>query len=290
MKPFEGQSIYGVWLQAAEHLISIKQDSDYNLILEAHAPFGFSDADRSVRKLVDTFLTQHGKQPLDTVADTIFPLGLYNRFGRDGIFEKYPNNVYPLTLKKSGNDWGRYAYRLVRVQTGDRSKEVLIDHETGKPVNPLEKVIAKLSNYEHDHKKAAYEIGVIDPVQDIPIYRPSHDRCRTMSGPCLSHLSFKVTNEKTLSLTAFYRSHYYVERALGNLIGLSWLLYFVSSESGIPAGSLTCISSMAQLENGKWGKENLRKLIKDCRSVWDASSEEEDVSWERTSLTAESDQ
>lgn len=286
MKPFEGQSIYGVWLQAAEHLFGTKEDSDYNLILEAHAPLNFDGADRSVRDLVNGFLTKHGKQPLDTVAGTIFPLGLYNRFGRDGVFNKYPNEVYPLTLKKSGNDWGRYAYRLVRVQTGDHGKEILCNHETGKPVNPLEKIVTKLANYEHDPKKAAYEMGLIDPVQDIPIYRPSHDRCRTMSGPCLSHLSFKVTNEKTLSLTAFYRSHYYVERALGNLIGLSWLLYFVSKEAGIPAGGLTCISSMAQLENGKWGKSDLKALLNNCRGAWNASSKEERVKWERNSTIA----
>ncbi len=281
MKPFEGRSIYGVWLLAAEHLVRIKPPSDYNLILEACSPMDFNDADKGVREVVDHFLVKSGKQPLDTVAGTIFPLGLYQRFGTEGVFSKYPNDVYPQILKKKGNDWGRYAHRLVRIQTGDRGKDILYDEETGKPINPLEKLVSKLANYDNDPKRAAYEMSLIDPVQDIPIYRANQDRCLTMGGPCLSHLSFKVTNEKTLALTAFYRNHNYVERALGNLLGLSWLLYFVSTETGIPAGNLTCISSMAQLEKGNWKQAELKSMLAQCREIWDISSEDETIAWVR---------
>jgi len=284
MKPFESQSIYGAWLQAAEHLLGIDEDSDYNLILDIQAPLGFSESDKKIRDIVDSFLIRHKEQPLDTVADTIFPLGLYQRFGTEGVFSKYPEIVYPKILKKKGNDWGRYAHRLVRIQTEDRGKSILMDKDTGRPVNPLEKLVAKLSNYKRDPKRAAYEANLIDPVQDIPIYRPSQDRCLMMGGPCLSHLSFKVTNDKTLALTAFYRNHDYVERTLGNLLGLSWLLYFVSKETDIPAGGLTCISSMAQLEKGSWRQAELKGMIEQCRVEWDANSAEEVVEWSKVSV------
>jgi hypothetical protein len=50
-----------------------------------------------------------------------------------------------------------------------------------------------------------------------------------------------------------YRNHYYVEKLLGNLIGLGRLLQFVADESGIAMGSLTILSTHATVDvkNGK---------------------------------------
>ena len=72
-------------------------------------------------------------------------------------------------------------------------------------------------------KRAAYELGTVDPFTDIPIYDPGRDRLPIMGGPCLSHVSVKLTSEHTVHLTGFYRSHWYVQRALGNLLGLAHL-------------------------------------------------------------------
>ena len=71
-------------------------------------------------------------------------------------------------------------------------------------------------------------------------------------NPHLSHLSFKLTDQK-LDLTAVYRSHWYGKRALGNLVGLSQLHSFVGKESKYERGTLTCIATHAYLDAESFG-------------------------------------
>lgn len=68
---------------------------------------------------------------------------------------------------------------------------------------------------------------------------------------------------------ALYRSHWYVQRALGNLFGLAHLQHFVAQETGLELGPLVCISSVAQLEvqSGKWGKDAVKDLISRCHAA-----------------------
>lgn len=69
-------------------------------------------------------------------------------------------------------------------------------------------------------------------------------------------------------LTAFYRNHYYVERALGNLIGLSQLLYFVARESGLEPRGLVCHSTFARLDfDGGWTVSEVDSLINNCNEL-----------------------
>jgi hypothetical protein len=56
---------------------------------------------------------------------------------------------------------------------------------------------------------------------------------------------------KTLLLTAQYRNHYYIEKLLGNLIGLGRLMAFVAHETGSKVGSLTVLSTHAQIDAPK---------------------------------------
>ena len=70
-------------------------------------------------------------------------------------------------------------------------------------------------------------------------------------------MSFKVIPgaKKTLTLTAMYRNHFYVEKLMGNLIGLGRLMDFVAHEAGLKVGALTVISTHAEIDqprrNGK---------------------------------------
>ena len=69
-------------------------------------------------------------------------------------------------------------------------------------------------------------------------------------GQCLSFLSFKRLPgpRKTVTLTALYRNHYYIEKLLGNLIGLGQLMAFVAKETDQDVGPLTIISSHAAID------------------------------------------
>jgi hypothetical protein len=68
-----------------------------------------------------------------------------------------------------------------------------------------------------------------------------------------SFLSFHLMpgSPKTLLLTAQYRNHYYIEKLLGNLIGLGRLMAFVAHETGSKVGSLTVLSTHAQIDAPK---------------------------------------
>ncbi|HET7662334.1 MAG TPA: hypothetical protein VFK31_01745 [Rhodanobacteraceae bacterium] len=133
-----------------------------------------------------------------------------------------------------------------------------IDRKNGETFNPLDRIVKKFIAAKKRAYQAVYELGVVEaddvladgPWCELPIADPAAKPCRNI--PCLSHLSFKL-NDGHVALTAVYRSHYYAQRALGNLIGLSQLQSFVAAESKLPIGSLTCVSTLAVLDAATWG-------------------------------------
>ena len=131
----------------------------------------------------------------------------------------------------------------------------------GKTYNPLQEMIDKLRRQEDNgvHYKAAYELAVYDPLLDG----------RTLyGGQCLSFLSFKLHPQHGLMLTAMYRNHTYITRCLGNLIGLGRLQAFVAKEAGIKMGSLTVVSTHAELDTGKgWGIKAARELVQQAAGM-----------------------
>ena len=96
---------------------------------------------------------------------------------------------------------------------------------------------------------------------DIQIYDPRQDRKRYYGGQCLSHISIKVINSDKINLTAVYRNHYYIERLLGNLIGLSKLLGFIAKETNLEVGDLIIHSTSAVLDSDRWKVKEVKDLI-----------------------------
>ena len=89
-------------------------------------------------------------------------------------------------------------------------------------------------------------------------------------GQCLSFLSFKLLpgKEKKLTLTAQYRNHYYIEKLLGNLIGLARLMAFVATEGGVGVGPLTILSTHAVVDAPKGSRRSdVNKLLSDCQTA-----------------------
>lgn len=226
------------WFAAMEYLY-VKEDrdrSDINVILEVQKPSVATELSRKIKNDFNQLLVDHGQYSIHTVAETIFPGAEYRRHGPEGVFEVYPSEVYPIIRKESANERGTYAYRLLR---GKNSK--------GEDCRPLENCINRMKQEMTNSgtKRAIYEISV-DEVDSIPVYRNDN---LYMGFPCLSHLSFKLMkNENKVHLTALYRSHYYVIKALGNLLGLARLLDFVAREVGVEVGTLVCHSTFATID------------------------------------------
>ncbi len=246
------ESLGQAWVTAARHLAQCKDKKDRNLVLEICAPQKLSKDDLAVIRGVDAALRK--KRPdlsVETVATTIFPNGLARRFTRS---ELYPNYLKLLAKGKKSGSWGTYAHRMMSRPGKNGSGTI----------NPLDDLIERLLQTHTATKyQSAYELGVSDPDIDLappleghgyelPVFDPSRD-AKPLNVPCLSHLSFKLTNDK-LDLTAIYRSQWYCQRALGNLVGLSQLHSFVGRESKYECGTLTCIATHAYLDRETFGK------------------------------------
>jgi thymidylate synthase len=248
------------WVAAADAVVNAG-DEAYDVIIDVANPTAFDNRDKEVIKLVDRFLRGYNQAPISTVVNTIFPSSLYRRHGYPAIFDEYQKVYGKLTTSKR---WGRYFGRLMRRADPEGPK--------GAVYNPLQKLIEKLQDQNNARTpfRAAYELS---------LYNLDLDRNRYRDAPCLSHLSFKRRPDLRLSLTAMYRNHSYVTRCLGNLIGLGRLQAFIAEQVGLKVGSLTCVSTHAEIDTGKdkdnktnrWGITEARDLILRARGIVNAS-------------------
>lgn len=252
-KLFCADRIVPAWVAAVRELDTLHYRIARNFVLEITEPSQLIPSDVTMITAVNDKLLQ-GNDGIGvyTVAGTIFPNQLYRHFGRPDFYAHY------LTTMKRGKvygTWGTYALRMIQ----------RIHRKTNAAFNPLDIIVEKLIKSRTGRRiKAAYELGIFDPADlvdgtelpdgfELPLYDPVTDGGRPTNIPCLSHLSFKLQEDGTVDLTAVYRSHFYAQRALGNLIGLSQLQAFVARESGFEQGVLTCVSTQACLDVGAWG-------------------------------------
>ena len=245
---FETDGLLHAWQEGTGRLLTA--GPLLNVILSVANPTGDRNLTYAVPH-IDTFLRGEGQAPTHTVAETIFPGWLYKRRGIGGVFDYYPEKVYP-QLRTGG--WGTYAYRLVRRRA-----------HNGELFNPLEQTLQKMQSelQSRGPKRSCYEIGLSSPPYDLAIYDTPADCKRRRGGPCLSHLSFKLF-AGSVHLTAFYRSQDYSYKVFGNLLGLARLQDFVARETRQRAGTLVVHSSYAFLTGNK---TPLRSLLRDLNSV-----------------------
>jgi thymidylate synthase len=242
------QSCGKAWVEACQSIIATK-DEGYNVVIDVVDAVHHDGKDDEVITLVNDFLSDHDANPIVTVANTIFPQSLYDEYGASRMVEEYRKDFDKFA--HDGGYWGQYFDRMTRFE----------DPEDGE-IDPLQELIEKMKGNEdrNTRYKAAYE---------LTIYNPATDRKRHYGGPCLSYLSFKRHPDDGLLLTAVYRNHFYVSRLLGNLIGLGQLQAFVAKEAGVPVGSLTVVSTHAEMDTeGSWGIVEARKLVKSAAEIY----------------------
>jgi len=218
------------WLCAAKQLINAG-DECYNLVLDIDDPLTHSERDRSIIMTVDDFLRSKRAYPIATVANTIFPRRLYQQYGEDAFVQEYLK-AYD-SLRKKG--WGRYFERMVRWPA-----------EGGTTTDQLHDLIRRLAK-----QKAAAQ--TFRNVYEMTLFDPARDRNRNRNRQCLSFLSFKLHPERGLMLTAVYRNHHYISRALGNFIGLGHLMGYIAEGVGTKVGPLTCVSTHAEIDTASRG-------------------------------------
>ena len=241
------------WLAATQVVNAMPDHEAHNVIINIENPLVRSGEDETVEALVDQYLRTNECMPLRSVANTIFPEALYRRHGSPAFFKVYLEQVFP-RLRRSSSDWGRYFDRLTRYETATKGT-----------INPLEDLVEKMRDQiESDRTfKNIYELNVYDPVKDAG---------RVMGRQCLSFLSFKLTGNNQLNLTAVYRNHYYTGRLLGNMIGLGNLMGFIAAETGAEVGSLTIVSTHAEVDCPS-SRASLKSLHNSCFASYESAGE-----------------
>lgn len=198
-----------------------------NVVIDIADPLARATLADPVVEVVDAFLRTWDAKPIETVANTLFPNALYRRYGSPAFYARFKDRVLPAAARP-GERWSGYYFERM----------INLPRPGGAPVNQLDDIIDRLKD---PRVKALnkFELSVFDPLRDV-------DRS-PYGGQCLSHASFKPEGEE-LNLTVMYRNHYYVEKLLGNLIGLGRLMAFVAQETGLKVGALTVLSSHAVID------------------------------------------
>ena len=230
------------WREAVRAVDRLPGRSAYNVIIDVANPT--ADTTRQDRRVavVDDFLRGCAK-PVETVANTIFPAALYSRYGAPAFFDIFRGQVLE-RVRRSGRWSGYYFERMMQRSASE-----------GEPINQLWEIVGRLRN-EKIRALNKFELSLFDPARDVD--------ASPYGGQCLSFLSFKVVPGATrrLTLTALYRNHFYIEKLLGNLIGLGRLMAFVAREAHLDVGPLTVVSTHAEIDQpSKAGRAEIVALI-----------------------------
>ena len=130
---------------------------------------------------------------------------------------------------------------------------------SGSTINQLEEIIRRIG----DPKISAlnkFELSVFDPARDADD--------SPYGGQCMSFASLKLvgkSDNRQLAMTVLYRNHFYIEKLLGNLIGLGRLMTFIAKEGSVGVGPLTVVSTHAQIDqpNG-CTRHDIQSLLAKC--------------------------
>lgn len=247
------------WLAAAT-AVQQREGEAHNVIIDIADPLAEDGPDAAIIHEVDHFLRAHHANSLSGVANTIFPQSTLDRHGPEAFYAVYRDRLLP-RIKRITRDWGRYFDRLTAWKK--------IEGDNIRVINPLDDLVRFMRTQVTSARtyRNVYEMTVFDPTRDAG---------KVANRQCLSFLSFKLDEQNCLMLTVMYRNHAYIARALGNFIGLGRLQRFVADQSGAQMGSLTCISTHAEIDHGRqnrdgrlegWTRGEANALLDACRAL-----------------------
>ncbi|ARR52640.1 hypothetical protein HY78_03850 [Rhizorhabdus wittichii DC-6] len=235
------------WREAVALVDGRPGHHDFNVVIDVADPLARASLADPVVAAVDDFFGKRGAKRIETVANTIFPAALYHRHGSPLFFDRFRDNVLP-KVRNKGDRWSGYYFERM----------MQLPQLKGEPINQLTDIIRRLKDSSISALNK-FELSVFDPARDVDD--------SPYGGQCLSFASFKPIGDgsnRRLALTAMYRNHYYIEKLLGNLIGLGRLMAFVAAEAGIAPGPLTILSTHATIDTDKWNRTDIKALLAAC--------------------------
>ena len=184
---------------------------------------GVPEENTTIRTLLDEMLDRNEMQSCDTVANTIFPLSLWNpNAPRAQLFDRYRAVLPRIRKASTKNRHGLYFQRLIEGGAKEHS-------------NQLDYVLNTYTARQ-GVRRSALQVAVFDPKID-------HSPAAQRGFPCLQHVTFAPT-EEGLSINAFYATQYAFERAYGNYLGICRLGHFVAHELNLPLVRMTCFTGI----------------------------------------------
>lgn len=220
------------WRDACTYMI---QNGDgFNLMVHIDNPLAFTDL--QLAEITNTRIILPIK--LADVINTIFPAKLHSRSTGLSNTQFYDLHEQLYTRGKTMHPrnnglWGNYFLRFTKFGTTKK--------------NQLQKIIDDI-NSRNNQYAACYIMHVSSADTD--------SNTRNIGNPCLQYVQFGQVGN-TLNLTAVYRNHDFLTKALGNYIGLSKLLEFVCQQTGRNIGTFTCHSIHYFLDN----KRNVQNCL-----------------------------
>ncbi len=225
-----GDDVLSAWKAGAQHLLDLKSHRARNLITEITNPT-FSDpiwfkdfCPKSVG----------AKDRLSVVAKVLFP-ARWPQPGqtRDQFYADWVKTLERgRTSKILHSTWkSTYFERLVSIGGSD---------------NQIERAIKVLSTWERREAAIVMHLSA-----------PHIDRLKPIGSPCLQYLEVLWCKDGTIDLVAVYRNHEFLNKTLGNFIGLGRLLKFIAAQSDKKPGRIVCHSVHAYTD----APNKLKQLI-----------------------------
>ncbi|MBA2718816.1 MAG: hypothetical protein H0U52_06180 [Chloroflexi bacterium] len=209
-------------------LLATNDRQIFDLLVEVVDPT-MVELDRLYIAALDHVLLSRGWQDTQSVANTIFPAGLARTSRtRDRLYARYLAMHRGLRRASKKNSKGLYFERLIRYPLQPDEARA----------NQLETIIRAL--------EGARSPGGLYHAYELQIFCPGKD-LRPRGFPCLSSISAHVDGDR-LRLSATYRNQYYIQKALGNFIGLAALQQFIADHAGLELGTLSIHAFHAQID------------------------------------------
>ena len=249
----EEDNLSVAWAQALLRVVEAGEIAPLIVVIR-----GFTDGEPMEVALIREFLdcalgAEANGLSCHEVANTIFPISLWNpRADRQQFYERY-RRIMPRVLKNPRNRNGAYFQRLIAYGH---------DAEYYGGVNQLEHIIQTW--HGGNHRRSALQAAIFDPTKD-------HTNQRMRGFPCLQQVAFAPQGADELTVTGLYATQYIFERAYGNYLGLCRLGRFMAQEMGKELTQVTCVATPAK--GGAKTKGYLRELARDVEGILDELQE-----------------
>ena len=249
----EEDNLSVAWAQALLHVLKAGEITPLTVVIRGFAK-GKPMEVTPLRRLLDRALdTEKKALSCHEVANTIFPISLWNPAAdRQQLYERYLR-IMPRVLRYRLNRYGVYFQRLIAYDHDDAYKDGF---------NQLEHIIQTW--HGGNHRRSALQAAIFDPRKD-------HTNQRMRGFPCLQQVAFAPQGANGLMVTGLYATQYIFERAYGNYLGLCRLGRFMAQEMGKQLTQVNCVASPAK--GGNKTKSFLHELAGDVEEILDQFEE-----------------